>query len=94
MDGILSDLIGPLRTFVRRGFTHEGCHFVEIHVMHNFCQNSRRNHVVVVVDKFGVKLGGDHNSYLVNKTGLFMEKGNVMELLWKNNATIKKPLQT
>ena len=35
---------------------------------------------IVVVDKFGIKLGGDPNFCPVNKTGLFMKKGIVKEL--------------
>ena len=48
---------------------------------------------VVVVDKFGTKLGGDPNFSPVDKTGLFMKKGIVKKLPWKNNATTKKLLQ-
>ena len=48
---------------------------------------------IVVVDKFKIKLGGDLNFSLVNKTGLFMKKGIVKELSWKNNTTTKKLLQ-
>ena len=35
---------------------------------------------IVVVDKFGVKSGGDPNFCPVDKTGLFMKKGIVKEL--------------
>ena len=48
---------------------------------------------IVVVNKFGVKLGGDPNFFPLDKTGLFMKKGIVKELPWKNNATMKKLLQ-
>ena len=37
---------------------------------------------IVVVDKFGTKLGGDPNFSLVDKIGLFMKKGIVKELPW------------
>ena len=48
---------------------------------------------IVVVDKFEVKLGGDPNFCPLDKTGLFMKKGILKELPWKNNATTKKLLQ-
>ena len=48
---------------------------------------------IVVVDKFGIKSGGDPNFSLVEKTGLFMKKGIVKDFPWKNNATTKKLLQ-
>ena len=48
---------------------------------------------IVVLDKFGVKLGGDPNFCLVDKTGSFIKKEIVKELPWKNNATTKKLLQ-
>ena len=48
---------------------------------------------VVVVVKFETKSGGDPNFSPVDKTSLFMKKGIVKKLLWKNNATTKKLLQ-
>ena len=48
---------------------------------------------IVVMDKFGTKSRGDPNFSPVDKTGLFMKKGIVKELPWKNNATTKKLLQ-
>ena len=48
---------------------------------------------IIVVDKFGTKLGGDPNFSPVDKIGLFMKKGIVKGLPWKNNATTKKLLQ-
>ena len=48
---------------------------------------------IVVMDKFGTKSRGDPNFSPVDKTSLFMKKGIVKKLPWKNNATTKKLLQ-
>jgi len=49
-----------------------------------------QDEAIVVVDKFGIKLGGDPKFCLVYKTCLFKKKGVVKELSWNNNATTKE----
>ena len=84
--------MGLLRVLSVWGFTDEewplGCKS-----MSSMPPAKTQDEGIVIVDKFGTKSGGDPNFSPVDKIGLFMKKGIVKELPWKNNATTKKLLQ-